>query len=93
MFQPLPATSMSTLPSVAPSTASPPPAAWPPTDPPRAVALKPFRVRPERVMMLITPRNAFAPYSAEPGPRKISMRSTADIGTSSSPKKFPVLGR
>ena len=34
-----------------------------------------------RVMRLITPPSASEPYSADMGPRMISMRSTADMGS------------
>lgn len=47
----------------------------------------------EAVMMFTTPRNASAPYSAEAGPRMISIWSTDDRGTSSTPSQLPEVVR
>ena len=45
------------------------------------------------VMMLTTPRKASAPYSAEAGPRMISICATDDSGISSTPSQFPEVRR
>jgi len=40
-------------------------------------------------MMLTTPRNASAPYSAEAGPRMISICAIDSSGISSTPSQLP----
>ena len=75
------------------SISDPLPDRWLRTKPPLPVSRTPSAAAPVRVMTLITPRKALAPYSADPGPRITSIRSMACIGISSSPKKLPVLGR
>src|SRR5258708_32322336 len=49
-------------------------------EPPNTWAMPPARSSPDSVTILITPQNAFSPYSDDPGPRTISMRLMFWIG-------------